>query len=77
MPVSDTRSRRSPPSSTAALNATATPQADGSLLVSGAEPAAIGHAAFTASVELHELSGERGDLEQVFLQLTAGKAGIR
>ncbi|MFI7601102.1 ABC transporter ATP-binding protein [Actinoplanes sp. NPDC049681] len=61
----------------AALNATATPQADGSLLVSGAEPAAIGHAAFTASVELHELAGERGDLEQVFLQLTAGKAGIR
>ncbi|MEV4641570.1 ATP-binding cassette domain-containing protein [Actinoplanes sp. NPDC049548] len=60
-----------------ALNAVATPQPDGSLLVSGAEPAAIGHAAFTASVELHELTGERGDLEQAFLQLTAGKAGIR
>lgn len=59
------------------LNATVLPQPDGSLLVSGAEPAAIGHAAFTASVELHELAGERGDLEQVFLQLTAGKAGIR
>ncbi|HEY0002465.1 MAG TPA: ATP-binding cassette domain-containing protein [Actinoplanes sp.] len=59
------------------LNATATPQPDGSLLVSGAEPAAIGHAAFTASVELHELTAERQDLEQVFLQLTAGKAGIR
>ncbi|MET0415554.1 MAG: ABC transporter ATP-binding protein [Actinoplanes sp.] len=61
----------------APLNASATPQPDGSLLVTGAEPAAVGHAAFTASVELHELSGERGDLEQVFLQLTAGKAGIR
>ncbi|MET0426098.1 MAG: ATP-binding cassette domain-containing protein, partial [Actinoplanes sp.] len=61
----------------AALNATVTPQADGSLLVSGADSAAVGHAAFTASVELHELTGERGDLEQVFLQLTAGKAGIR
>ncbi|MEV8505784.1 ABC transporter ATP-binding protein [Actinoplanes sp. NPDC051475] len=60
-----------------ALNATSSPQPDGSLLVSGASPAAIGHAAFTASVELHELTGERGDLEQVFLQLTAGKAGIR
>lgn len=60
-----------------ALNATSSPQPDGSLLVSGASPAAIGHAAFTASVELHELAGERGDLEQVFLQLTAGKAGIR
>jgi len=53
------------------------PQPDGALLITGAEPAAIGHAAFTASVELHELIGERGDLEQVFLQLTAGKAGIR
>jgi ABC-2 type transport system ATP-binding protein len=52
-------------------------QPDGSLLVTGADAAAIGHAAFTASVELHELAGERGDLEQVFLQLTAGKAGIR
>jgi ABC-2 type transport system ATP-binding protein len=60
-----------------ALNATVTRQLDGALLVSGADPAAIGHAAFTASVELHELAGERGDLEQVFLQLTAGKAGIR
>jgi ABC-2 type transport system ATP-binding protein len=60
-----------------ALNATTAPQADGSLLVTGADAAAIGHAAFTASVELHELTGERGDLEQVFLQLTAGKAGIR
>jgi ABC-2 type transport system ATP-binding protein len=60
-----------------ALNATAAQQPDGSLLISGADPAAVGHAAFTASVELHELAGERGDLEQVFLQLTAGKAGIR
>ncbi|NMO50605.1 ATP-binding cassette domain-containing protein [Actinoplanes sp. TBRC 11911] len=59
------------------LNATVSPQPDGSLLVSGADPAQIGHAAFTAAVELHELTGERGDLEQVFLQLTAGKAGIR
>jgi ABC-2 type transport system ATP-binding protein len=59
------------------INATAAPQPDGSLLISGADAAAVGHAAFTASVELHELTGERGDLEQVFLQLTAGKAGIR
>ncbi len=59
------------------LNASAARQDDGSLLVSGADAAAIGHAAFTASVELHELHSERGDLEQVFLQLTAGKAGIR
>ena len=59
------------------LQATVSAQSDGSLLVAGAEPAAIGHAAFKASVELHELAAERGDLEQVFLQLTAGKAGIR
>jgi ABC-2 type transport system ATP-binding protein len=65
---------------TAALsefNAQVTTLSDGALLVTGLEPAAIGHAAFTASVELHELTGERADLEQVFLQLTAGKAGIR
>jgi ABC-2 type transport system ATP-binding protein len=61
----------------AAVNAVVSPQPDGSLLVSGTEAAAIGHAAFTASVELHELTPERGDLEQVFLQLTAGMAGIR
>jgi ABC-2 type transport system ATP-binding protein len=61
----------------AGIGATVTPVADGSLLVHGTEAAAIGHAAFTAGVELHELATERGDLEQVFLQLTAGKAGIR
>jgi ABC-2 type transport system ATP-binding protein len=61
----------------AGLNATVTAQPDGALLVVGADAAAIGHAAFTASVELHELAGERADLEQVFLQLTAGKAEIR
>ena len=60
-----------------ALGATAAAQPDGALLITGADAAAVGHAAFAASVELHELVGERGDLEQVFLQLTAGKAGIR
>src|SRR4051794_23423871 len=60
-----------------ALHATVTPLPDGALLVGGADAAAIGHAAFTASVELHELTTERADLEQVFLQLTAGKAEIR
>jgi len=54
-----------------------TPMPDGALLITGMEAAAVGHAAFTAGVELHELAGERADLEQVFLQLTAGKAGIR
>jgi ABC-2 type transport system ATP-binding protein len=59
------------------LNAQVTALPDGGLLVAGLEPAAIGHAAFKASVELHELTGVAADLEQVFLQLTAGKAGIR
>jgi ABC-2 type transport system ATP-binding protein len=59
------------------LNATVSTLPDGALLVTGADAAAVGHAAFRASVELHELTGERADLEQVFLQLTAGKAGIR
>jgi ABC-2 type transport system ATP-binding protein len=54
-----------------------TPLPDGALMVSGLDAAQIGHAAFTAQVELHELTSERADLEQVFLQLTAGKAGIR
>jgi ABC-2 type transport system ATP-binding protein len=61
----------------AALNATVSPLPDGALRVTGADAAAVGHAAFAASVELHELAGERADLEQVFLQLTAGQAGIR
>jgi ABC-2 type transport system ATP-binding protein len=61
----------------AELNATVSPLPDGALMVTGADAAEVGHAAFTASVELHELTGERADLEQVFLQLTAGKAEIR
>jgi ABC-2 type transport system ATP-binding protein len=61
----------------AAFNPVITPMPDGGLLVTGMATAAVGHAAFSAGVELHELAGERADLEQVFLQLTAGKAGIR
>ncbi|MFC7527759.1 ABC transporter ATP-binding protein [Actinoplanes sp. GCM10030250] len=61
----------------AGLNLSVRAEADGSLLVVGAEPARIGNAAFLAGVELHELAGERVDLEQVFLDLTAGKAAIR
>ena len=65
---------------TAALSerqATVTPLPDGALLVSGLDLATVGNAAFTHGVELHELAGERADLERVFLELTAGKAGIR
>jgi ABC-2 type transport system ATP-binding protein len=65
---------------TAALSerdASVVPQADGALLINGLDTAAVGQVAFAARVELHELTGERADLEQVFLQLTAGQAGIR
>ncbi|AGL20702.1 ABC transporter ATP-binding protein [Actinoplanes sp. N902-109] len=57
--------------------ATVTTHADGVLSVGGLDPAKVGHIAFTTGVELHELVAEKADLEQVFLQLTAGKAGIR
>jgi ABC-2 type transport system ATP-binding protein len=47
------------------------------LLVSGVDAPTVGRAALAAGVELHELTTERPDLEGVFLELTAGKAGIR
>ena len=40
------------------------------LRVRGMDAAAVGHAAFTAGVELHELRTERADLEQLFFSLT-------
>jgi ABC-2 type transport system ATP-binding protein len=45
-----------------------------SLRVTGMEAAEIGHLAFVAGVELHELTTERSDLEDVFLALTSGSA---
>lgn len=64
---------------TTALKGAAEVQAtgDGTLLITGVEAAAVGAAALRAGVELHELVGERPDLEEVFLELTKGKAGIR
>jgi ABC-2 type transport system ATP-binding protein len=43
--------------------------------VPDAEPAAVGHALFTAGVELHELTKEASGLESVFFQLTGEGAG--
>ena len=57
---------------TAAPGVTVVPQSDGSVIVHGAEPAAVGRAALTAQVELHELRTSTSDLEQVFLSLTGG-----
>jgi len=50
---------------------------NGALSVRGMDAAAVGAAAFAAGVELHELTTERPDLENVFLELTHDKAGIR
>jgi ABC-2 type transport system ATP-binding protein len=50
---------------------------NGLLSVRGLDAAAVGAAAFAAGVELHELVNDRPDLENVFLQLTQDKAGIR
>ncbi|MBO4206597.1 ABC transporter ATP-binding protein [Micromonospora echinofusca] len=59
------------------LSATVQPDGPDGLLVTGVDAAAVGRAALAARVELHELTTERPDLEGVFLELTAGKAGIR
>ena len=53
------------------------PDGDGALRVTGVDAPAVGRAALHAGAELHELVAEKPDLEQVFLQLTQGKAGIR
>jgi ABC-2 type transport system ATP-binding protein len=56
---------------------TAVRRADGALLVTGADGPTIGAAAMGVGAQIHELTTERPDLENVFLQLTAGKADIR
>jgi ABC-2 type transport system ATP-binding protein len=43
------------------------------LRVKGMPAAAVGHAAFTAGLELHELRTEKADLEQLFFALTQGQ----
>ncbi|MEH0935545.1 ABC transporter ATP-binding protein [Micromonospora psammae] len=60
-----------------ARSATVTPDGQGVLMVDGVDAPTVGRTALTAGVELHELTTERPDLERVFLELTAGKAGIR
>jgi ABC-2 type transport system ATP-binding protein len=44
------------------------------LRVTGLDAAEVGHLAFVSGVELHELTSERSDLEDVFLALTSGSA---
>ena len=47
-------------------------EVDGALTVSGTTAAEIGHRAFTAGIELHELHPQRSGLEEIYFQLTAG-----
>jgi ABC-2 type transport system ATP-binding protein len=57
----------------AAAGANVTRAGQEELRVRGLPAAAVGHAAFAAGVELHELRTERADLEQLFFQLTEGQ----
>jgi ABC-2 type transport system ATP-binding protein len=50
---------------------------NGALLVSGVDAPAVWRSSVAAQAELHELVEDRPDLEQVFLELTEGKAGFR
>jgi ABC-2 type transport system ATP-binding protein len=49
----------------------------GALVVTGLPAAEVGAAAHAVDVVLHQLRTEQPDLEDVFLQLTQGKATIR
>jgi ABC-2 type transport system ATP-binding protein len=59
------------------LGASVTAKSSDTLQVTGIDAPGVGAAALRAGVELHELVTERPDLEQVFLELTEGKAAIR
>ena len=51
---------------------TSVSQADGTLTVTGATPAEVGHHAFAAGIELHELRPHTSGLEEIYFQLTSG-----
>jgi ABC-2 type transport system ATP-binding protein len=55
----------------APVGAVVTPSGQGSLSVSGLSIEAVGHAAWQANVELHELRTGASNLEETFLELTA------
>ncbi len=46
----------------------------GEVLARGTTPAAVGHVAFTARIELHELGAAASDLETIFLRMVDGSA---
>lgn len=49
---------------------------DGAVRISGLDTAEVGHIAFTERVELHELSTEKSDLEQIFFSLTGNHTTV-
>ncbi|MEV7972761.1 ATP-binding cassette domain-containing protein [Cellulomonas sp. NPDC089187] len=51
------------------------PGPEGSTEIGGVDPQTVGHAAFAAGVELHELSTQGASLEDVFLGMTASTEG--
>jgi ABC-2 type transport system ATP-binding protein len=53
------------------------PAGPGQLYVQGIDAAAVSRAAAGAGIEIHGLTTESADLEQVFLELTSGKGQIR
>jgi ABC-2 type transport system ATP-binding protein len=57
--------------------ATVTPGPGGDIYVAGVDAAAVGDAAQRAGISVHQLTTERPDLEDVFLELTTDQAGIR
>jgi ABC-2 type transport system ATP-binding protein len=58
----------------APLHAKLTARPDGSIAVVGATPESVGHAAWEAHVEVHELRAGSSSLEETFLRLTADSA---
>src|SRR6476469_2993867 len=52
---------------------TSVSQEDGVLTVNGSTPAEIGHRAFAAGIELHELRPHTSGLEEIYFQLTSGQ----
>jgi len=46
---------------------------DGVLTVTGSSPAEIGHRAFAAGIELHELRPRTSGLEEIYFRLTSGQ----
>ena len=59
------------------LGATVNAEGPATLLVTGITAADVGDAALATGVAVHELTTDRPDLEDVFLDLTQGKATIR